>query len=101
MSTLTIRIPEAKHARLRLLAQNRGVSMNKLMDELATVALTQLDAETRFRALAAKGSVKRGLELLDNLDRRFRGTGRGGQPVKILHGEAQALIQPHARLPRK
>jgi hypothetical protein len=51
--------------------------MNKLMDELATVALTQLDAETRFRALAAKGSVKRGLELLDKLDRRFRGTGRG------------------------
>jgi len=51
--------------------------MNKLMDELATVALTQLDAETRFRALAAKGSVKRGLELLDKLDRRdFRGTGR-------------------------
>jgi hypothetical protein len=77
MSTLTIRIPEAKYARLRLLAQNRGLSMNKLMDELATVALTQLDAETRFRALAAKGSVKRGLELLDKLDRRFRGTGRG------------------------
>jgi hypothetical protein len=72
MSTLTIRIPETKHARLRLLAQNRGLSMNKLMDELATVALTQHDAETRFRALAAKGSVKRGLELLDKLDRRFR-----------------------------
>jgi hypothetical protein len=72
MSTLTIRIPETKHARLRLLAQNQGLSMNKLMDELATVALTQHDAETRFRALAAKGSVKRGLELLDKLDRRFR-----------------------------
>ena len=70
MSTLTIRIPETKHARLRLLAQNRCLSMNKLMDELATVALTQHDAETRFRALAAKGSVKRGLELLDKLDRR-------------------------------
>jgi hypothetical protein len=75
--TALVDIPEAKHARLRLLAQNRGLSMNKLMDELATVALTQLDAETRFRALAAKGSENRGLELLDKLDRRFRGTGRG------------------------
>ena len=52
MSTLTIRIPEAKHARLRRLTATRGLSMNKLMDELATVALAQHDAEVRFRVLA-------------------------------------------------
>jgi hypothetical protein len=80
MSTPTIRIPETKHARLRLLAQNRGLSMNKLMDELATVALTQHDAETRFRALADRGSVKRGLELLDKLDRRFSRRKTGALP---------------------
>lgn len=39
--------------------------MNQLIDELATVALAQYDAEVRFRALAAKGMAKRGLELLD------------------------------------
>ena len=66
MSTLTIRMPE--NARLRRLAISRGVSMNKLMEELATVALVQHDAEVRFRALAARGSAKRGLELLDKLD---------------------------------
>lgn len=71
MSTLTIRMPETKHARLRRLAESQGVSMNKLMDELATVALAQHDAEVRFRALAARGSAKRGLELLAKLDRRF------------------------------
>jgi len=71
MSTLTIRMSEAKHARLRRLAARRGISMNKPIDELATVALAQHDAETRFRALAAKGSAKRGLELLDKLDRGF------------------------------
>jgi predicted DNA-binding ribbon-helix-helix protein len=65
MSTLTIRMPETKHARLRRLASSRGLSMNKLIDELATVALAQYDAEVRFRALAAKGMAKRGLELLD------------------------------------
>jgi hypothetical protein len=74
VSTLTIRIPEAKHARLRRLAESRGLSMNKLIEELTTVALAQYDAETRFRALASKGSVKRGLQLLDKLDRRFRVT---------------------------
>ena len=72
MSTLTIRMPETKHARLRRLASSRGVSMNKLMDELATVALTQHDAEVRFRALVARGSVRRGLELLDKMNRHFR-----------------------------
>ena len=71
MSTLTIRIPESKHARLRRLAQSRGVSLNKLIDEFATVALAQYDAETRFRMLAAKGSAKRGVRLLDKLDRHF------------------------------
>jgi hypothetical protein len=71
MSTLTIRIPEGKHARLRSLAKARGVSINKLIDELATVALAQHDAETRFRTLAARGSKSVGLALLKKLDRGF------------------------------
>jgi HicB family len=71
MSTLTIRIPEGKHARLRSLAKARGVSINKLIDELATVALAQHDVETRFRTLAARGSKSVGLALLEKLDRGF------------------------------
>ena len=71
MSTLTIRIPEAKHARLRTLAKARGVSINHLMDELATVAITEYDSETRFRAMAARGSKRVGLALLDKLDQAF------------------------------
>lgn len=71
MSTLTIRIPEAKHARLRELARARGISINRLIDELATVALTQHDSETRFQARAARGSKRQGLVLLDKLDRAF------------------------------
>ena len=69
MSTLTIRLPESKHARLRRLAESRGVSMNKLIDEWATVALAQHDTEIRFRTLAATGSVRRGLQLLDKIER--------------------------------
>ena len=68
MPTLTIRLPDDKHARLRQLAQQRKISLNKLMEELATIALAEFDAETRFRARAARGSVAEGLRLLDKLD---------------------------------
>jgi len=71
MSTLTIRIPEEKHARLRSLAHKRGVSLNKLADELFTVALAQHDTEARFRVRASRVSPQRLLELLDKLDREF------------------------------
>ena len=71
MATMTIRIPDGKHERLRLLAQSQGVSLNKLVEEWASMALAQFDAEARFKARAARGSAKRGLKLLDKLDRSF------------------------------
>ena len=71
MATMTIRIPDAKHQRLRLLAERTGVSLNKLVDEWASMALAQFDVETRFLARAKRGNVKRGLALLDKLDRSF------------------------------
>jgi predicted transcriptional regulator len=68
MATLTIRLPDDKHERLRQLARQRQISMNKLIEELSTIALTQFDVETRFRARAARGSAEVGLQLLDKLD---------------------------------
>lgn len=68
MGTLTIRLPDDKHSRLKELAKRRNLSVNKLMEELSTIALVEFDAETRFRALAAKGSRKKGLKILDKLD---------------------------------
>jgi hypothetical protein len=69
MSTLTIRLPETKHQRLKAFARSRGVSLNKLVEEWATVALAQLDAENRYRMRAARGKPESGLVLLDKLDR--------------------------------
>ncbi len=68
MATMTIRLPDEKHHRLRLLAQRNGVSLNKLVDEWASMTRAQFDAETRFLARAARGSARRGLALLDKLD---------------------------------
>ena len=53
---------------LRQLAKQRQISMNKLIEELSTIALTQFDVETRFRARVARGSAEAGLRLLDKLD---------------------------------
>ena len=73
MSTLTVRLPDDTHARMRLLARQRAMSINKLMEELCTIAVTQHDAETRFRALAARGSADEGLRVLDKLDAALGG----------------------------
>ena len=73
MTTLTLRLPDDTHARLKELARYRGVSLNKLMEELSTIAVARHDAETRFRGLAASGSADVGLGVLDKLDRAFRG----------------------------
>lgn len=51
MSTLTIRLPDDKHERLKALAKSNSISINKLMDELATVALANYDARVRFAAM--------------------------------------------------
>lgn len=68
MSTLTIRLPDDQHERLRQMAKRRQMSVNKLIQELATVSLAEFDAENRFRIRAAAGSVVEGLRLLDKLD---------------------------------
>ena len=78
MSVLTIRLPDAKHARLKELARSRGVSTNKLMEELATVALAQQDAQTRFALRASRGSAARGLAVLDKLDAAFASGAHAG-----------------------
>ena len=72
MSTITLRIPDSKHERLKQYAKEQGVSLNKLFDEFATVALAQFDAKTRFTLMAAKGDVERGKELLDKLDKELK-----------------------------
>jgi hypothetical protein len=71
MATLTIRLPEDKHLRLKALARRRHISVNKLMEELSTQAIAEFDSENRFRAMAARGSVKKGLKVLDLLDAQF------------------------------
>ena len=68
MSTLTIRLPDDTAQRLKSLAQSRGLSMNKLVEELSAHALSAWDTENHFRALAATGELGKALAVLDRLD---------------------------------
>src|SRR5882724_10093471 len=84
MSTLMVRMPDAMHARLRDLARTRGVSINKLIEEMATATLSAHDAEVRFRLLAARGEPGRALAILDRLDAadRRKGMGEAKRPFR-------------------
>jgi hypothetical protein len=47
MTTLTIRLPDDTSLRLKQLAASRGMSLNKLIEELSTAALAAHDAWPR------------------------------------------------------
>lgn len=68
MSTLTIRLPDDTAERIKALAKSRGLSTNKLIEQLSAHALAAWDTENHFRALAATGDVNRALAILDRLD---------------------------------
>jgi hypothetical protein len=71
MSVVTLRIPDEKHARLKQLASSRSTSVNRLLDELATIALVQHDLAVQYEALAREGDPAVGLSLLNRLDAHF------------------------------
>jgi hypothetical protein len=57
MSALIIRMPPDKRERLKQVAKSRNVSVNKLIDEMATLAIAEHDAETRFRTRAKRAAA--------------------------------------------
>ncbi|MBG1263300.1 toxin-antitoxin system HicB family antitoxin [Nostoc commune] len=68
MATLNICLSDDKYNRLKELAQAKGISVNKLIEELSTIALAEFDANTRFKAMAATGNPEEGLRILAKLD---------------------------------
>ena len=58
MSALSVRLPDDKHDRLRNMARIRGTTINRLIDEMATLMLAEFDAETRCRLRAQRGQGK-------------------------------------------
>lgn len=73
MTRITLHFPDEKHARLKTLAAARGMSLNKLLDEAATVMPAEHDAQVRVPVRARRGNPRRGLDLLDKALRRDDG----------------------------
>jgi predicted transcriptional regulator len=72
MSTLTIRLPDDTAERLKTLARARKLSVNKLVEQLTTQAITAADVELRFKMLAAEGDPEQALAILDRLDAQLK-----------------------------
>ncbi len=79
MSVLTIRLPESKHLRIKEIARARGLSTNKFIEELTTIAIAQQDLLTRFTLRASRGDAMQGLAVLDELDAAFEKRQLGNQ----------------------
>lgn len=67
MSAITFRLSDSKYDRLKKLASSQNISVNKLLNELTTIALANGDAKTRFNLRVSKGDVKKGLDILKKL----------------------------------
>ena len=72
MSAVIVRLPQEERERLKALAQARGTSVNKLMEEMMTILIADFDAETRFRLRASRGDVAHASAVLDRVGKKRR-----------------------------
>ncbi len=68
MSTLTIRLPDDTAERLKALARSRGLSMNKLVEELSTQAALRRGTPRTISGLCGDRRLQQALAILDRLD---------------------------------
>jgi hypothetical protein len=64
MATITYRTTDDKKEKLAALAKDQNISINKVIDELVTVAVTEREAFTRFQIRAARGNATNALNVL-------------------------------------
>ena len=71
MRTITFRLPDDVHQGIKVLAAERKMSISQLYEEISGVILRGHAAEARFLDRVAKGSRKKGLAILDTLDKHY------------------------------
>ena len=64
MSTMSLRLPESLHQKVRELAEREGVSINQLVTTALAEKISALLTEEYLLARAARGSRERFLEVL-------------------------------------
>ena len=71
MGTITLRLPDEIHQGIKVVAAQRKMSLNKLYEEISPSLLRGHSAKMRFLKRAAEGNRKKGLAILDQLDKHF------------------------------
>lgn len=66
MATITYRTTDEKRSKLTALAKEQDTSVNKIIDELVTIALTEREAFLRFSHRAQRGDPQKALEILNS-----------------------------------
>lgn len=64
MTALNVRLPESIHRRLRVLAEQEGISLNSLIASAVSEKIAILDAETVLLERAKRGSIPEFKKLL-------------------------------------
>jgi hypothetical protein len=72
METINLHLSDDTYRKIKEFAISKNMTINKLFEEFSNIALAEYDAEIKFKARVAKASKKRGLEILDKLDRHFQ-----------------------------
>lgn len=66
MATITYRTTDEKKEKLSALASEQHISVNKVLDELVTIAITERDAFARFQARSIRGDADKALDILNS-----------------------------------
>ncbi len=64
MTALNVRLPDSIHKRLRVLAEQEGISINSLISTAVAEKIAALDTETLLLERAARGSRTAFLQVL-------------------------------------
>ena len=64
MATITYRTTQEKRDKLAEIASAQNISVNKLLDDFVTVAITERESYLRFAARAERGDAEKALKIL-------------------------------------
>jgi hypothetical protein len=67
-----------KRDQIKALAARQGMKLNRFVNWLTDMALAQHEAESHFRAAAARGNVQKAVRILERLDAEDRRAGIAG-----------------------
>ncbi len=67
MSTMSLRLPESLHAKVRELAEREGISINQLVTTALAEKISALLTQEYLEARAARGSREEFLRILDKV----------------------------------